>query len=268
MSSSLTIALAQVQVARDKQTNLETAERCLARAAKLGAELVIFPEMFMACPQQGVPLAREAEALDGAFVTALGKLAKRHQLAVMTGIWERVDGENDRAANVVIALSKEGELIARYHKIHLFNALSVREADQMIGGDTLPEIFVINGIRIGIAICYDLRFPEIFRHHAKHKADLVVVPAAWYSGHLKEDHWLTLLRARAIENTMYVAGSDLCGKAFSGRSVCFDPFGVPLTDAGEGENVVIARIEGDRVADIRAKLPCLEHIRDDLFSSC
>ena len=263
--SSLTIALAQVQVAREKQTNLETAERCIAKAAALGAELVIFPEMFMACPQKGVPLATAAEPLDGEFVTALARLARHYQLAVMTGIWETVAGETARAANVVIALDKEGELIARYNKIHLFNALSVRESDQMLGGDDLPEIFELAGIRVGIAICYDLRFPEIFRYLAKSKADLVVVPAAWYAGHLKEDHWLTLLRARAIENTMYVAGSDLCGKAFSGRSVCYDPFGVPLTDAGEGENVVIARIERQRVTEIRDKLPCLEHIRDDLF---
>ncbi len=265
MSLSLTIALAQVKVAREKQINLETAQRCIAKAASAGANLVIFPEMFMACPQKGVSLATAAEPLDGDFVTALAALAKEYQIAVMSGIWEQINGETERAGNVVVVIDRNGTIAARYHKIHLFNALNVRESDQMVGGNQAPEIFELNGIRIGIAICYDLRFPEIFRHHAKNNADLVVVPAAWYSGPLKEDHWLTLLRARAIENTMYVAGSDLCGKAFSGRSVCFDPFGVPLTDAGEGENVVIARIERERVTAIRGQLPCLEHIRDDLF---
>ena len=265
MSPHLTIALAQVQVAREKHINLETAQRCVAKAASMGAELVIFPEMFMACPQKGVPLAVAAEAVDGEFVTALGVLAREFQIAIMTGVWENVEGDTERAANVVVTIDKTGQLIGRYHKIHLFNALSVRESDQMVGGNTPPEIFELNGIRIGAAICYDLRFPEIFRYHATHGADLVIVPAAWYSGPLKEDHWLTLLRARAIENTMYVAGSDLCGKAFSGRSVCFDPFGVPLTDAGEGESVVVTRIEKQRVSEIREKLPCLEHIRKDLF---
>ncbi len=266
MSSHLTIALAQVSVAREKNMNLDTARRCVAKAAGMGAELVIFPEMFMSCPQQGVPLAMAAEALDGEFVTALAALAKQYQLAIMSGVWETVEGDTERAANVVITLDKTGALISRYNKIHLFNALSVRESDQMIGGHTPPDNFELNGIRVGIAICYDLRFPEIFRYHATRGVDLVIVPAAWYSGPLKEDHWLTLLRARAIENTMYVAGCDLCGKAFSGRSVCFDPFGVPLTDAGEGENVVITRVEKQRVTDIREKLPCLEHLRPDLLS--
>ena len=265
MSLSLTIALAQVKVAREKQINLETAQRCIAKAASSGADLVIFPEMFMVCPQKGIPLATEAEPLDGEFVTALAALAKQYGVAVMSGVWEQIPGEEERAGNVVVVLDRNGEMVARYHKIHLFNALSVRESDQMVGGDQVPDLFELNGIRIGMAICYDLRFPEIFRYHAKSNADLVVVPAAWYSGPLKEDHWLTLLRARAIENTMYVAGIDLCGKAFSGRSVCFDPFGVPLTDAGEGENVVIARIERERVSAIRDQLPCLKHIRDDLF---
>jgi len=265
MSSSLNIALAQVQVSRDKHANFETAERFISRAAEQGADLVVFPEMFMACPQKGVPLATVAEPLDGNFVTALGALARRYRISVVSGVWETVAGDAERAANVVIALNADGELLTRYHKIHLFNALSVRESDQMIGGHSLPEPFVLNGIKIGLAICYDLRFPELFRYHSRHGADLVIVPAAWYSGPLKEDHWLCLLRARAIENTMYVAGCDLCGKAFSGRSVCFDPFGVPLGDAGEGDNLILARIEGERLLAIREKLPCLEHVRNDLF---
>ncbi len=265
MSSSLRIALAQVPVSREKQTNLETAQRHIAHAAQRGADLIVFPEMFMASPQKGVPLASVAEPLDGSFVTALGDLARYYRIAVVSGIWETVEGDPERAANVVIALDAEGELLNRYHKIHLFNALSVRESDQMVGGHSLPELFELNGIKIGLAICYDLRFPELFRHHSGHGAELVIVPAAWYAGPLKEDHWLCLLRARAIENTLYVAGIDLCGKAFSGRSVCFDPFGVPLTDAGEGENLVVAEISGQRIQEIREKLPCLEHVRHDLF---
>ncbi len=262
---ALTIALAQTPVSRDPEENLAVASRHARKAAARGADLLVFPEMFMARPQEGKPLAEAAQPLDGAFVRSLADMAKEHRLAIASGIWETVPGEKERAGNVAVVLGPDGEILARYQKIHLFDALSIRESDRMTGGDTPPPVFNLKGMTVGMAICYDLRFPELFRNLAARGADVVIVPAAWYSGPLKEDHWLTLLRARAIENTMYVAGASLCGPPFAARSAVFDPFGVMLADAGEAEFLLTARLERSRIDEVRAKLPALDHVRHDIF---
>lgn len=267
MTAALSIILAQTNISPLPEENLQTARRCMRQAAVLGADLIVFPEMFMARPQEGVPLARVAEPLDGPFVQALGTLAGEHGMAVVSGLWESVPGEPRRAANVAIALDSDGQLAARYNKIHLFNALSIRESDLMLGGNEPPPVVAVKGMNLGLAICYDLRFPEIFRNLALRGAEAVVVPSAWYAGPLKEDHWLTLLQARAIENTMYVCGANLCGAPFAARSAVFDPFGAMLAGAGEGDSLVLARLQRSRIEEVRSKLPSLTHVRLDLFRS-
>lgn len=267
MNPTLTIALAQTTVSPAPEENLQTARRCLQQAAALGADLVAFPEMFMARPQEGVPLARVAQPLDGPFVRALGALAAEHRIAVVCGLWETVPDDAKRAANVAIALGPDGSLLARYNKVHLFDALSVKESDLMQGGGTPPPLFTLKGLQLGLAICYDLRFPELFRDLALRGADAVIVPSAWYAGPLKEEHWLTLLQARAIENTMFVGGANLCGAPFSARSAIFDPFGVMLAGAGEGAALVTAQLNRARLDEVRTKLPSLTHVRRDLFRS-
>jgi predicted amidohydrolase len=210
-------------------------------------------------------LATVSEPLDGPFVNSLSAMAAEHGSAIVCGVWESVPGDAHRAANVAIAIGPDGTLLARYHKTHLFDALSIRESDQMTGGHTPPPLFSLNGVQLGLAICYDLRFPELFRYLALKGADAVLVPSAWYAGPMKEEHWLTLLRARAIENTLYVAGADLCGPPFAARSAIFDPFGVMLAEAGEGEAVISARVEKARLEEVRTKLPSLTHVRWDTF---
>jgi len=263
MTPGLTISLAQTKVARDPQENLQAARECLRRASAQGADVIVFPEMFMARPQEGVPLAGVSESLDGPFVSSLSSMAAEHGIAIVCGIWESVPGDTTRAANVAIALGPDGALLARYHKLHLFDALSIRESDKMTGGHAPPPLFSLNGMQLGLAICYDLRFPELFRHLALRGAEAVLVPSAWYAGPMKEEHWLTLLRARAIENTLYVAGADLCGPPFAARSAIFDPFGVMLAEAGEGEAVISAWVDKVRLEDVRTKLPSLTHVRLD-----
>jgi predicted amidohydrolase len=265
MNSALTVALAQTTVSRQPQENLQTARNFLRQAAAQGAELIVFPEMFMARPQEGVPLTTVAEPLDGPFVSDLAAMAAEHGVAIVCGLWESVPGELRRAANVAIALGPDGALMARYNKIHLFDALSVRESDLMSGGQAEPPLFSLKGMQLGLAICYDLRFPELFRNLAIRGADAVILPSAWYAGPMKEEHWLTLLQARAIENTVYVAGANLCGSPFSARSAIFDPFGVMLAGAGEGETVISSRLEKSRLEEVRTKLPSLSHVQRGLF---
>lgn len=261
MTETLKIAFSQTKSSSDIADNLETASRFTALAAAEKTELVIFPEMFMARPQEGISLAEIAEPLDGAFVTEMASLAQEHSLSIVFGMWQKHPNDKVRAANVVIVIDAQGSIIARYQKIHLFDALNVQESKIMIGGNEPPPVFTLNGIRIGLAICYDLRFPELFRYLAHEGAQLIIVPAAWYAGVLKEDHWLTLLRARAIENTLYIGGCNLCGPPFAARSAIFDPFGVILAEAGESERLIYAEVESDRIVEIRSKLPALSHCK-------
>ncbi len=265
MATQLIVGLAQTSVSRNPKENLRTARRFLQQAVARETDLVAFPEMFMALPQTGTPLTTVAEPVDGPFVSALSAMAAEYGIAIICGIWQTVQRHRKRAANVVVALGPDGALLARYNKIHLFDALSVRESDLMLGGDIPPPVFTLKGMRLGIAICYDLRFPELFRNLAFRGAEAVIIPSAWYAGTMKEEHWLTLLQARAIENTMYVCGANLCGPHFAARTTIFDPFGVMLAGSGEGETLVTAQIERARIEEVRAKLPSLKHVRMNVF---
>jgi predicted amidohydrolase len=262
--NTLTLALAQVEGHPEPERNLESAGDFCARAAAAGVRLLVFPEMFMALPRPGETLAGVAEGPDGRFGSALAGLAQKHGLYLVSCLWETALAHN-LVYNTAVVLSPEGERLAHYRKLHLFDALSVRESDRMRAGDAAPPLVEIEGFRVGLAICYDLRFPELFRSLASRGADLFLVPAAWYSGPLKEDHWLTLLKARALENTCYTAGAGLCGASFSGRSTVVDPFGFLLCDGGEGTGMVTARIERRRLEEVRSKLPSLQHRRRELF---
>jgi len=265
MNATLTIALAQVEGSADPEKNLQKAETVAMAASKEGANLLVFPEMFMAVPAKGRPPAMYVQPDDNTFLETLKEIAQSAGLFITAGCWE-ASPENGRVYNTAYTVSPRKQIAAAYRKLHLFDALSVRESDTMVPGRTLPAVIEINGIRTGFAICYDLRFPEIFRYLADKGAELIVVPSAWYQGPMKEDHWLTLLRARAIENTLYVAGCNLIGPLFCGRSALFDPFGVPVTDAGENDTLIFGNIAAERVQAVRRKLPSLNHRRRDLFS--
>lgn len=259
----MNLALAQLPISPNPDDNMAAAQRFAAVAEQQGATILAFPEMFMALPRKNVSLAAVAEPLDGPFVTALQNLARKHHLYMIAGVWERLPQE-ERVGNVAVMLSPQGELLTAYRKLHLFDALNVRESEAMLAGKTLPEVIPVAEFQIGLAICYDLRFPELFRYLARQGANVLLLPSAWYAGTLKEDHWLTLLRARAIENTCYVAGVNAIGSSFCGRSVAFDPFGVQIADAGEQEQVLVIELQAERIQHVRAKLPALAHARSDL----
>lgn len=258
------IALAQITGSPDPEENIQKSRSLAAKAAQDGAELIAFPEMFMALPRRNSSPSAVAEELDGPFVTVLAEIAETYRLHLFAGVWEKIP-EQAVVYNSAILLAPEGNIVASYRKIHLFDALKVQESKTMKAGSDLSPLVQIGEFRVGIAICYDLRFPELFRQLARQGVDLILVPSAWYAGPLKEDHWLTLLRARAIENTCYVAGVNQTGSAFCGRSTVFDPFGVQLADAGEGENLLCVEIETSRIAEVRKKLPALKHMRPELF---
>jgi len=264
MDVVLTLALAQVEGSPDPLRNLETARRYAHAAAEEGAAILVFPEMFMGLPSPGNPPTRLVRDNSLNFLEQLARIARTFGICIVAGVWEPSPDPN-RVYNTAIVLGPEGETLATYRKLHLFDALNVRESKTMIAGDRRPPVISIHGLRVGLAICYDLRFPELFRYLADQGAEAVLVPSAWYQGSMKEEHWLTLLRARAIENTFYVAGCNLIGGSFCGRSTVFDPFGVSVASAVEGEDHVTARISSRRIRSVREKLPSLENRRKDLF---
>lgn len=264
MQTNLTIALAQLEIVTDPAVNYSKAEIFARQASLQGADIIVFPEMFMGLPAPDRPPIKIVENDGGTFIERLKTLSSEMDLSITAGCWEDSQ-DSQRVYNTIYTIFPEGRTVATYRKIHLFDALSVSESDTMVPGNALPPVVEIAGFRIGFAICYDLRFPELFRYLSRQGAQLVIVPSAWYQGPMKEDHWLTLLRARAIENTFYVAGCNLIGPSFCGRSSLFDPFGVQLASAGEEETLLIGKINTDRIDVVRQKLPCLLNRRSDLL---
>lgn len=258
------IALGQFAVSADKRANLDRMLDMTADAARSGAELVVFPEHAMGNASTSVTTAEIAEPLDGPFVTALAASAQRHRIAVVAGVLESVAG-TDRAHNSAVAVGPAGERLGVYRKIHLYDAFGELESDRHQAGDGDLLVFGLGEVRFGVAICYDVRFPEIFRELVARGADVVLLPTNWAGGKLKEHHWRTLVTARAIENTVYLGAAAQCGAESSGSSMLVDPMGVVVAAAGEADAVIIGEVDRERIESVRRKLPSLRHMRPDIY---
>ena len=203
-------------------------------------------------------LARAAEPLDGPFVNALVQAATELGVTAIAGMFEKVPGEQ-RVHNTVVAVDARG-LRGSYRKLHLYDALGHKESDAFapgrIDGD---ELFVLSlgELVVGVVTCYDLRFPELFRALADRGVTVFAVPAAWVAGPLKEEHWMTLCRARAIENTSYLLAAAQPPPTYCGRSLVVDPMGVEIAGLGETDGVAHTEISAGRVTSVRALLPVL-----------
>ena len=253
----LGLAVAQFAPAADDAANLDTISALVARAASRGARVVLFPEYssYFVDPFDA-SLAAHAQDLDGPFVTALTDLAARHGVHIVAGLVERA-ASSDRVRNTVVAVDAGG-VVARYRKLHLYDAFGQRESDWVEpGGIETPETFEVDGIRFALMTCYDLRFPEVARILADTGAHVVLVAAEWVRGPLKEDHWRTLLQARAIENTLYVAGADHPPPLGVGHSVVIDPLGVPVAAIGTATDVAVAAVDAAVVDRVRRVNPAL-----------
>lgn len=210
-----------------------------------------------------MPLGPVAERLDGPFVSALAQLAREHAVHLVAGVIERSD-DPQRPYNTLVALGPDGEIAGRYRKLHLYDSFGFRESDKFLPGEMTAAggtVADVAGVRLGLLTCYDLRFPELSRVIIDAGADVLCIPSAWVRGPLKEDHWDTLVRARAIENTAYVAAAAQCGKKYCGRSMLADPMGVAVSALGEAEGVTSGEVSEDRIAEVRKTNPALEHRR-------
>lgn len=259
------IAVCQFAAGIDTAENLRACTALIGRAAAGGAHLAVLPEVAMYFdPRRTDGPGPHGQRLDGPFATAIGEAAASAGIAVMVGMLETADDATDgtRDYNTLLAVDAAGETIGSYRKIHLYDAFGFRESDAYRPGPIgTPLIFDVAGVRVGALTCYDLRFPEPFRWLVDAGADVVALPSAWIAGPGKERHWSTLLAARAIENTVYVAGAGQTGPVCCGNSMVLDPTGVPVAGAGAEPGIAVADIDREVIDAVRRINPSLANRR-------
>ena len=263
------VALCQIPVSSRPSANLERVRAAVLSAADQGADLAVFPEATQV--RFGSDLRAAAEPLDGPFCAGLASAAKDAGVALVAGVFE--PAPDGRVYNTAVVYDGAGELVASYRKLHLFDAFGHRESDQVAPGSA-PVLVTLAGMRTGLEICYDVRFGELSRALAVAGASLLVLPAAWAAGLFKEEHWVTLVRARAIENTVWVAAvgqvpdpDERPTRAATGigRSMLVDPLGVVRVDLGPAPGVAVAEVDESLVGTVRATVPSLANRREDVF---
>jgi predicted amidohydrolase len=264
MADRLRVACVQLNAVSEKDDNIERAERLVAQAAATGADLVMLPEKWTGIGPPDLIRAVAESLDDGEATLAMREWAKTHGITLHGGsIVERRDGR-EKLSNTSVVIDPEGEMAAVYRKIHLFDVQVgghvYRESETEEPGDRLVRTEV-EGWNLGLTICYDLRFPELYRLLALEGCEALAVPAAFtlYTG---KDHWEPLLRARAIENQCFVVaanqwGSYADGKAAYGRSMVVDPWGVVLAQAPDGDGVISAELDRAQIGEVRRRVPAL-----------
>jgi len=261
-------AAVQLTATADRDRNLDTADRLTREAAARGAELVLLPEKWSV---YGRPedIVAGAEPLDGPSTCSAIEPARELGIDLVAGsIAEHVEGA-ERGANTSVHIGPDGEDRAVYRKVHMFDVevggRVYRESEIEAPGEELVVTETADGVEVGLSICYDVRFPELYRILAVRGARVLTVPAAFTLTTTRE-HWEVLLRARAIEDQCYVIAANQVGEPApgiqtGGRSMIVDPWGLVLAQAPDAECVVVTDLDLDRLADVRAKLPSLANRR-------
>jgi predicted amidohydrolase len=269
----LTTGAVQMCATDDLARNLAVCRDRVAEAAAEGARLVILPECFAFLGRREGDKLAIAETLDparpGPIVSTLVELATQHKVWLIGGgLPERVPGDDVRTYNTAAVFAPDGTLAAAYRKVHLFDVdipggAVLRESDATCPG-TDRVVVDIDGAKVGMSICYDVRFPELYRELVKnHGADVLIVPAA-FTAHTGRAHWHLLLRARAIEDQAWVVAAAQWGKHNEkresfGHTLVVDPWGTVVGERPDGDGVVIAVLDGEAVAKTRRQMPCLDH---------
>lgn len=253
---TLTAAVVQLAPGNDKAANVTALEGHLRAVAARGARLAVLPEYAVfTVGAMDDRFVDSAEPLDGPAVTRLAELSAELDLTVVAGVNEPAGP--GRIHNTLVGLQR-GEVAAVYRKVHLYDAFGYKESDRVEAADpAAPQLLEVDGFTVGMQTCYDLRFPEVSRTLVDAGADVLALPAEWVPGPLKEYHWRTLLRARAIENTSYVLAADQCAPTGAGNSVVLDPMGIALAGVGESEGVAVAELDRARLDHVRTVNPAL-----------
>ncbi len=265
----LTVAAVQLCSTADVESNLAQAHTWAGRAVALGADLIALPENFGFLGSEAEKLAWAQRVEDSPFLASLRQLAREHKVAVLAGSIPERGPDAEHVYNTSVLIGRDGATLAAYRKIHLFDVdfgstLSLRESSHVAAGDA-PVVVELDGWRLGLSVCYDLRFAELYRRLGDLGAHLFTVPAA-FTLHTGKDHWEVLLRARAIENQCFVLapaqfGEHGPGRISWGKSMLVDPWGTCLAIAPERPGLAIATLSFADLEAVRAQLPVLRHHR-------
>ncbi len=266
-------AAIQLNATDDTDRNLETADRLVRRAASLGAELVVLPEKWTVLGTRE-DMEAGAETLDGRAISWARETAAALGLDLIAGsMFERVPGR-ELGANTSVHVGPDGEVKAVYRKIHLFDVeidgARYAESTTEEPGEEIVVTELRDATKLGLTICYDLRFPELYRILALRGATVMSIPAA-FTFPTTRDHWEPLIRARAIENQGFVIAPNQIGHhpgglRSGGRSMIVDPWGVVLAGATDSETAIVADLEMDRIGEVRSRVPALAHRRPNAYN--
>jgi deaminated glutathione amidase len=263
----LSVAALQLNSQADVAANLESCRRLVGRAARRGAELVLLPENFAFFgPEAGKRSVAESLA-DGPVAQAVAEMAREFRVCVVAGGFPEQSSDPQRPHNTLLVVDADGSHRATYRKIHLFDvelgASGSYSESAATSAGSAPVVVDVAGFKLGLSICYDLRFPELYRALSEQGAEVLLVPAA-FTLHTGKDHWHVLLRARAIEAQAFVVaaaqhGAHPGGRNTYGHSLVVDPWGTVIAEASDGEGLVSATLERSRLEAVRRSLPSLTH---------
>jgi predicted amidohydrolase len=268
----LRAAAVQLNSIADKAANMAAAERLVRAAAAAGATLIVLPEKWTAIGRDE-DLRAAAESLEGAAVEWARQIARELQIDLIAGSIVECAPGHEKLSNTSVHVNPQGEVAAVYRKVHMFDVeiegRSYRESDLEDPGEEIVLSESAGGVPLGMSVCYDLRFPELYRILAVRGARVMVVPAA-FTLPTTRDHWEVLLRARAIENQAFVVAANQIGphpggQRSGGRSMIVDPWGVVLAQAEDREGHIVAELDLERQLEIRAQLPSLANRRPSAY---
>ncbi|QLH08216.1 carbon-nitrogen hydrolase family protein [Candidatus Nitrosotenuis sp. DW1] len=262
------VAVIQFKASTDKNKNLKRIVNFINTAASRGADLCAFPEFMMfytTSRQSPRELALQAETINGNFVSTVADAAKKNSIEVIGTIYEK-SKKNDRVYDTSFLVDKFGIIKSTYRKIHLYDALGFKESKKLEPGSKISVPIKTSIGKLGMLICYDLRFPEMSRILASSGSEILVVPSAWVKGKMKEEHWLIINKTRAIENGCYIIAPDQVGNIYCGRSLVVDPYGKILLDMKKKQGIGMVEISIPKVKETRKSLPLLQNRRTDIYS--
>lgn len=236
-----------------------------ARAARdASADLIVFPEALMSRYEaERAAFLAEAQPIGGPFTQAVDAIAAEEGIWIVYTMNELNPG--GLPFNTAVITGPDGVRRTSYRKVHLFDTATVHESERLSAGSRLCDPVESPFGLISLAVCYDLRFPEVARAAARRGCTLLAYPSAWFAGPGKRDQWLALLKARALENEMFVAATCRCDEGYIGTSAVFGPDGTLLASAGTDEELVVCELDTDAIEKMRSAIPVLDHLRDDVY---
>lgn len=280
------VAVVQMRSSLNKDENLSFSIEQINKAGKEKAQIICFPEFQMAFSppsQTSEELFLLSESVKGNFIKSLCKSAKENDIYVVSSIYERSATDNykmNKPSNnnqdindkqycvydTVVFIDGKGALVSKYRKLHLYDALNFRESKKLLAGNKLFSPIDSPLGKIGLLVCYDLRFPELSRIMSIRGSNTLIAPSGWVQGTMKEDHWLTMCKARSIENGIFMISPNQIGNIYCGRSLIVDPFGIIILDMGNKEGMEVIELDIDRVNFVRNDLPLLKNRRTDIYN--